>query len=258
MQIVLSLFYLRMFLNHNKNKINWFTLVEVIFVCSLFALMVVWIILAINRSYTFMNNTRLQVRATNFAREWVEMMFNIRDTNRRKYSWKKDEFWNCRGSQNCTITDYITWGLYILHEDITGSGDRYIFLTNTAGAGGTDLYSDEWFWQIENETARENAKITFTGTYPFLSWWLDESWEWTWHTETWDISELLLSETEFYRLVRVYGVYEKDTDTVSQLASSTNSHNWHPVELRFCVKVFYRTTAPHSTELCSIMTNFEE
>ena len=70
-------------LSYYKNRKKWFTLVEVLFVCSVFAIMVVWIILAINRSYTFMNNTRLQVRATNFAREWVEMMFNIRDTKNK-------------------------------------------------------------------------------------------------------------------------------------------------------------------------------
>ena len=221
--------------------------------CSLFALMVVWIILAINRSYAFMNNTRLQVRATNFAREWVEMMFNIRDTNRRKYSWKKDKFWNCRVSTNDNCTDYILWGLYTLSEDISGT-DRYISLNEISDAN--DFYWDEWFWASENDVKRWAAKINFTGSYYFLSWWLDDSWERTWNTQTWDISELLLNETEFYRLVRVYGVYQKDTDTVSSLV--TNSHNWEPLELRFCVKVFYMTTAPHSTELCSIMTNFEE
>ena len=38
-----------------------------------------------------MNNTKVLVRATNFAREGVEMVYNLRDTNRRKYSGEKDK-----------------------------------------------------------------------------------------------------------------------------------------------------------------------
>ena len=56
---------------------RWFTLVEVILVCTVFAILVSWIIVAISKAFNFMDNTRLSVRATNFAREWVEMMYNI-------------------------------------------------------------------------------------------------------------------------------------------------------------------------------------
>ncbi len=87
---------------------------------------------------------------------------------------------------------------------------------------------------------------------------MDASWNRTWTQETWSIKELLWSETDFYRLVRVYGTYKKDTSNVSDTVASTDMRNATPKELRFCVKVFYRTNAPHTSELCSIMTNFEE
>ena len=66
-----------------KSKKRGFTLAEVLIVCSIFAVMVIWIIFAINRAFLFMNNTRISVRASNFAREWVEMVYNIRDSNWR-------------------------------------------------------------------------------------------------------------------------------------------------------------------------------
>ena len=240
---------------YNKNRKRWFTLVEVLFVCSIFAIMVVWIILAINRSYVFMNNTRLQVRATNFAREWVEMMFNLRDTNWRKYSWKKDEY--------RLVRDVRWWSLllepwlYNLIES-TNDEDIYIAAGMISPSNIDDFYSDEWFRKDEYTTARWDVKIVFTWSYPFLSWGLDASWNRTWTQETWSIKELLWSETDFYRLVRVYGTYKKDTSNVSDTVASTDMRNATPKELRFCVKVFYRTNAPHTSELCSIMTNFEE
>lgn len=220
--------------------------------------MVVWIILAINRSYVFMNNTRLQVRATNFAREWVEMMFNLRDTNRRKYSWKKDEIWDCvTFRDNGTCENHMTWGAYLLVEE-SSENDTYIKLNrlNLSVGNIDELYSDEWFWNSTYDSIRNDAKITFTWSYPYLSQSYDDSWDRTWHIVVWDIQELLWGEADFYRLVRIYGVYDKNTTSAS--IPATNTSNWSPVELRFCVKVFYRTNAPHTSELCSIMTNFEE
>jgi hypothetical protein len=56
--------------------------------------------------------------------------------------------------------------------------------------------------------------------------------------------------------VRVFGVYKKDAENSSM--ELTNFTDWTPAEMRFCVKVFYRWNWEHSSELCSIMTNFME
>jgi hypothetical protein len=66
---------------------------------------------------------------------------------------------------------------------------------------------------------------------------------------------------EFYRIVRVFGVYEKNKANnpwSSDEATSAQMIDWTPAEMRFCVKVFYRWNWEHSSELCSIMTNFME
>jgi len=256
-----------MFINHKNNKKNWFTLVEVLFVCSIFAIIVTWIILAVNRSYVFMNNTKLEIRAANFAREWVEMMFNIRDTNWRMHSWEKDKY---RIKIDPVSTDSLDSsqvffdGIYALKEVSSAWQGKYIkaeLLSNGKNDNWVNnFYSDE-FRDDDNDkrTKRNKARIELEGEYPYIK---EEDWEVK--IEMWEIENLLWNETDFYRIVRVYGVYKKDSEEGNWkinkssllLKSLTDSS---PKELRFCVKVFYRNlSTPHSTELCSIMTNFME
>lgn len=251
-----------MFFRLKKIKKNWFTMLELIFVCVVFAMLVSGIILAINRTYIFMNNTKIQVRATNLAREWMEMMFNIRDTNRRKCSWLKDKFWLYLGSgvdasqeEKCDVrngtTDYIfqKW-IYALKEWKNGSWDTFIYAETLADVDEDKFYDLEWFFDDDEaySKARSWAMIIFTWTYAYLSWNVPQ---------VWDISDLLWDWVEFYRIARVYGIYDKTATTPDMEA--TELTNSSPKEMRFCVKVFYRNLAtPHSTELCSIMTNFME
>lgn len=226
-----------------KIKKNAFTLAETIIVCTIFAIMVVWIILWINRAFLFMNNTRVLVRATNFAREWVEMVYNIRDTNRRKYSGEKDkhrlDVW--------TGTRLLTWWIYIIKEWITwASNDSYVYaeyLTwNEFFYDDMDVFFDE-----NNRNTREKSKILFPWIYSYYSGGT---------IATWNLEDLLWwSGIEFYRLLRIFGVYKKyTTDPLDVTTDYTNSD---PKEMRFCVKVFYEFNGwHHASELCSIMTNF--
>lgn len=213
-----------------KGKKNWFTLIEVVIVCTVFAIMLVGIIWAINKAYIYMNNTRTKVRATNLAREWVEMMFNIRDTNRRKCSWKKDDFWLYVGTwgdeSSCAANVNFTGWTYVLTQ---WSGTLY------ASKIDNNCYSD--FWSCWDQ---EKAKITFTWSYNYLSWN---------NIHTWDMEDLLWNQWDFYRVVYVNWIYPKLTgkNGISD-----------PKEMRFCVKVFYNINGKHSSELCSIMTNFAQ
>lgn len=240
-----------------KKHIKWFTLMEVVLVCTVFAIMVVGIIGAINRAYTYMWNIKLQVRATNFAREWVEMMYNIRDTNWRRYSWLKDihRLWIGTWNEN-----FEAW-LYALKEWRNGSWDTYFYasgvLNNTIICGDTsvdELYSSDRP-ECLNFKPWSDYAITFTWTYYYASWTRDEN-ERT--NVTWSVSELLTNDAEFYRVLRVYWIYDKDSNT--NYAESTNLTDSSPKEMRFCVKVRYKWVDwhPHDVEICSIMTNFEE
>ena len=215
-----------------KGKKNWFTLIEVVIVCTVFAIMLVGIIWAINKAYIYMNNTRTKVRATNLAREWVEMMFNIRDTNWRKCSWKKDEFWLYVGTwwdeSSCVASNKFTSWTYVLSQ---WDGTLY------ASGINSNCYPDFW----DNCWDKDSAKISFAWDYNYLSW--DD-------IHTWSMDDLLWNQWDFYRVVYVSGIYDK---------LSGCSESSCPKEMRFCVKVFYTSNGwKHSSELCSIMTNFAQ
>jgi prepilin-type N-terminal cleavage/methylation domain-containing protein len=70
-----------------------FTLVEVVVALSLFAVVLVGIVFAVYRAYHYVQVSKLQLIAVNLTREGVEAVYNIRDTNRRKYSGEKDKYW---------------------------------------------------------------------------------------------------------------------------------------------------------------------
>lgn len=227
-------------MHRSKIKKNAFTLAETIIVCTIFAIMVVWIILWINRAFLFMNNTRVLVRATNFAREWVEMVYNIRDTNRRKNSGEKDKYWMDSGTWDIKLTSWI----YVIKEWTTWN-DSYIYAEYLTW--NTDFYDDmDVFFNDEND--RSKSKISFPWTYSYYSWWV---------IATWNLEDLLWwSGIEFYRILRVYGVYCKNSNDPDD---ESYTGVWDPKELRFCVKVFYEFNGwHHASELCSIMTNFME
>lgn len=200
----------------------------------------------------------------------MEMVFNIRDTNWRKCSWKKDEFWLYLGSGETIANEssckagydklFKKW-IYTIKEWRTGSWDRFVYAEPLSDIDTDteieDFYEIEWFFKNQEayNKARSWAIVTFTWTYTYLSWG---------EPVTWNISDLLLWDgVEFYRIVRVYGIYNKDAtsptsnDAISswdpKLTDST------PKEMRFCVKTFYKMGIwNHSSELCSIMTNFME
>ena len=232
----------------HRLKLWAFTLAETVIVCTIFAIMIVWIILWINRAFLFMNNTRVLVRATNFAREGVEMVYNLRDTNRRKYSWKKDEHWMDAGTWNLTLKPWI----YVIKEWITWTNDIYIYAESLTW-NFDDFYSLEWFFADGNQSYRDRSKIIFTWEYSYYSG--DVS-----AIATWKLEDLLgWSNIEFYRILRVFGIYKKNTNSTSDLCDNSCLTDWTPVELRFCVKVFYEFNGSHhASELCSIMTNFME
>ena len=243
-----------MFFFNLKNNKKWFTLVETILVCSIFAIMVVWIIAAINRSYIFMDNTRLQVRATNYAREWVEMMFNIRDTNRRRKAWDKDA---CRLVKNIDVDNpcdnfFSTW-LFTLEKWVNGSWDMYFYASwiNLGSLEIDEAYGDNFWAHLDDANWLKDSKITYTWTYSIMERGYNDDERKAEFKTGQNIENLLWDGVEFYRLLRVYWVYDKtDGATDAKLAQ----------EMRFCVKVLYRSSGGdgHSVELCSLMTNFED
>ena len=241
-----------------KLRKSWFTLVEVMLVTSIFAIVVVWIILAINRAFVFIDNTRLSVRAANFAREWMEMMYNIRDTNWRQHSWNRDKFWLNAGNWECNgnWSNIFSEWIYVLKEGEWDNGNKCLYASGLANISSStiDPYEIDWFFSDAYKTQRENAKLTFDWEYKYYE--RDEENREEKLVDHNSIQDVLIWKwLEFYRIVRVFGVYCKNSSTSNDKSCSDDSD---PKEMRFCVKVFYASQWKHATELCGIITNFKE
>ena len=233
-----------------------FTLAETVIVCSVFAVMVVWIILMINRAYEFMDNTRVAVMATNFAREWVEMVYNIRDTNWRKYSWMKDAKW-------ATGFSDLHSSLYYLKEQNWKFSLIKLGLSDDGGVCGVDKFyeSAESFFEALNNDREVRCADGFFD-------WLGVVYSWTYSYYSWgvlvngEIWDLFKNGIEFYRVVFVYWFFDKISwNRIGELPSPHPEKltDWSPVEAPFCVVVYYRNRwKVHKTELCSVLTNFME
>ena len=236
-----------------RAKKYWFTLAEVVIACSIFAIVVVWIILAINRSFMFMNNIKLSVRAANFAREWVEMMYNIRDTNWREHSGQRDRLWlylwkgDIPQSETQTSNDLFYPWIYFISE-WEKNGNSYLYAEKIDVTNIEDFYSDSGFW---DDAAKDKVKMKFENNQKYYYYDNNNA------KQEWNIEDVLIWDwLEFYRIVRVYWIYCKNSNSSNDTASCPNPSD--PKEMRFCVKVFYRWNWKHSSELCSIMTNFME
>jgi len=242
-------------------KIYSFTLAEVIVVCSLFAVMVIWIIFAINRTFIFMDNTRLAVRASNLARWWVELMYNLRDSNWRKCSWYRDKtrlyVWWQAACDSIGASDLLSGWVYAIKQSTWGTlWDTYIYVERLPVQNSdVDTFWDvDWFFSDAYSWVRLSNKLDFTWTYLYYSWNANNNLS---ELVTWNLADLLeINWLEFYRILRVYWVFCKNS---SDAHDTTCSNDSDPKEMRFCVKVFYKNVQwQHASELCSIMTNFME
>jgi hypothetical protein len=204
---------------------------------SLFAFVIVGILLALTRANAYVQTSKLQVMSMNLAREGVEMLYNIRDTNRKKYSGRKDD---CRLKKDPFSTDdckdnSIKSGIFTIKQRVH-NGQQYPALESVS----TSCAAPYVTFNECVDTEKAKFLIAFTGSVFLSGNWVP-------------LSGLMQTEAKFYRVVKVLGIYNKLGTNADDTSVTANS----PQELRFCVKVFYMGVEYGFSELCSVMTNFK-
>lgn len=168
-------------------------MIEVVIALSVFSFVIVGIVFALNRAFSYVEHSKLQAMAVNLAREGVEIVYNIRDTNRRKNSGEKDRYrllsdpFNTSSPLFGGIDAY-----YVFTEKTTSAGIQYYTLQKKT------TLNDKQYESITHFTDQQKTDylISFTGSvYSGI-------------TET-KISDLMENEAKFYRVLKVYGVYNK-------------------------------------------------
>lgn len=83
-------------------KKRGFTLIEVLIVIFVFATGVMIVVQGVNKTTGYISEMTQRTIAMNLAKEGIEAMYNIRNTNWRKRSSEKDKCWLAMGTGNQT------------------------------------------------------------------------------------------------------------------------------------------------------------
>jgi len=117
------------------SKKQGFTILEILLMVVIISVSLVAIIVALNNGMTFIQKTREKTIAINLAREGIEAMYQMRDTNRYRRAGQKENCWLKRNplidegdDGNCGNDTWIKTGNYILQTASTG-GQNYFMLT---------------------------------------------------------------------------------------------------------------------------------
>ena len=115
---------------------------EVVITLTFFSFVLIGVVMAVNNAYRHVWLSKLQVMAMNLTRGGMEMIYNIRDTNRRRYSGMRDDYWLKMDPFSSGSNMFYNAGLYSLTESIN-DGQPYFALKKYSGSSdASDLYEN--------------------------------------------------------------------------------------------------------------------
>lgn len=230
----------------SKNFIRSFTLVEVVFVVVIVAIGFMSLLYAINYAFDNVQSTKQRVIAINLAREGMESIYQIRDTNWFFWPSKKDE---CRLDMNPLVDEDTIWC-----SDDSWMGSWNYILQKLISGSQQSFYLSWWSFvplDLSDGVNNDDSKFALC-----LSWWLRES------------CPGASSFVSYFREIHWEWVFYKDTPTtgwdyldclnwLNHVFSPSLDCWWAEAkEYRFCSKVSYIGQWKGSVELCWIITNF--
>jgi len=268
------------YMKNLRQRKKWFTMIELLFVIMLVSTTFMGIISAVISTTSYLTATRQKVTALNLAKEWVEVMYNIRDTNWRRRDSKKD-LTRLKydplsiGENNAWVLDdwvpkdeWMYPGRWIIKVQTWAWNNKYFSLekvdnTENLLAEETEMQRDIWKLQdrIMNEWfLKEDYKLHFLNGRRYNHHDLDS---FTWED---------VAVWEYRRYIAIDWLYEKWTSNNVKLdckhacwdeacqPNQTPTTCWEASakELRFCSIVIYTRPKFWAVQICSIMTNFEK
>ena len=230
-----------------KHKYHWFTIVELLISMIVISMALLSILGLLRVAVTYTNKTRQETIAVNIAREWIEWVYILRNTNRLRWSWEKDKHWLCN---DWTCTQWLSGNL-ALHT-LEYEDDTY---------GRIPYYNTIWsLSSFEDSILWDTNLLLSTGNF------------------IWGLSPDTAGK--FYRAIIGLWLYQKDTnvvwgnlincpnwnawsDYINWIDINGNSFVWqcsdsHPKEYRFCSRVEYEKNFQWKVELCGAITNYQE
>ena len=263
-----------------------FTLVEMLIVIFVLSTGIILIIKGMSESHRYLSETAQRTVALNLAKEGIEAVYNLRNSNWRKWSDKKNECWlsvweECwEHSQQLTnrqmrifwlqkgdicVYDHQKWGYFPNETNNTDS-----FSPQWWNVTSWQRDDKNWRWEDNGDNPKNNDEfklIYFKGKW--IPLWMISGHERGYYLNSPKGNHSCWAEYldatknnlwEYSRVITIQGLFDKTTgqkltctDTASSPCKSSS-----PKELRFCSTVFYTKPYQGVVNVCSIMTNFEQ
>ena len=160
-------------------KIKAFTLLETLIVIMVFCIGILVVVHGLSQTLRNKDYANTQIKSAFFAREWIELMFNLRDANYHKelpwncvFQWNKyiDGTWCKENFEPWTVLKISMWsGNEYVHVEI-GSIDGMNFDDIFSGY---QIYVHTWLngttWFYYDYTGTEEEKTWFA-RYLLITW----------------------------------------------------------------------------------------
>lgn len=226
------------------SRTRWFTLREILIIIVVISVGLLAIVSLLTYGINFVQKSRQKVIAINLAREWMEAVYQIRDTNRQRRAGRKEL---CRLKADPLIDENAAWceddmrivsWSYILERNIL-SGQQYFLLTGYTTIP-LSLGSGIDTWTLHYTLCQSGAL-----------------------RQACPETQSITPEGRYFREISAQGLFAKDVQlTGGQYLSCSSGQDmvncWSSAakEFRFCSKVIYVWFGTWEVQLCGVMTNF--
>lgn len=256
-------------------KKNWFTMVEIILILVIIATALITIIQGISKTTQYISEMRQRTIALNLAKEGIEAVYNIRDTNWRRRSANRDECWL---KANPMIDE---GGDGCENDTLFGGGSRYAIIST----GEPNYYAIKRVSnEVDDARAMDESK-NLVNNYTKLWQQIkdiikqtqnndsDPHWNFRMHFvegQRIDHDKFLelqkkgkteaLNQGIYRRWIAGWWIHSKETGTFIKCITEQypECKDASAKEFRFCSTVIYSSPYQGIVNLCAIMTNFVE
>jgi hypothetical protein len=139
---------------HSKKIFLWVTLFEVLTALIIFATWILVLLSMVGSNISWIKTIRLKDDATMLAKEWMEMIYNLRDGNLEKWlHWYCWEFNNAVAGK-CAFNMYQwgSWTNYIIDRSVNDTDDTMYELSTYSSDDETKLYLHTWAFTFSWES----------------------------------------------------------------------------------------------------------
>lgn len=227
-----------------------FTIWEILIVIVVVSVGLMSVISILTYAFGFVQKSRQKVIAINLAREGIESVYQIRDTNRQRWAWKKEECWLKKDPLNAND--------WIVGNDPNDCADDHWMGSWSYILSGKSLWGQYYLLLDGPYGDQLNLGDGLSGqdkTYSLcLTWWL-------WLACPYE-ADNTTREWRYFRQILWYGVYDKVGEGSNLNCSNGNNSPCNSgdvaKEFRFCSRVVYLGNGSGEVRLCWLLTNFAE